>query len=60
MKSTSYKCSFFSNVIDSWNLLDADTQNQHNGLMFKKQISSNISVPPPTLPWVQENITYST
>jgi hypothetical protein len=46
MKSTSYKCSFFSNVIDSWNLLDADTQNQHNGLMFKKQISSNISVPP--------------
>jgi hypothetical protein len=27
--------------------------------MFKKQIRSNISVPPPILPWVQENTTYS-
>ena len=44
---TSYKCSFIPNVIDSWNLLDVDTQNQHSRLMFKKQIISNISVPPP-------------
>ena len=51
---------FFPNVIDSWNLLDVDTQNQHSRLMFKKQIRSNISVPPPILPWVQENTTYST
>jgi len=43
----------------NWNLLDVDTQNQHSRLMLKKQIRSNISVPPPTLPWVQENITYS-
>ena len=57
--TTSYKCSFFPNVIDSWNLLDVDTQDQHSRLMFKNQISSNISVPPPTLPWVQENIAYS-
>jgi len=57
--TTSYKCSFFPNVIDSWNLLDVDTQNQHSRLMFKKQIRSNISVPPPILPWVQENTTYS-
>jgi hypothetical protein len=35
------------NVIDSWNLLDVDTQNQHSRLMFKKQIRFNISVPPP-------------
>ena len=27
--------------------------------MFKKQIRSNISVPPPILPWVEENTTYS-
>ena len=47
------------NVIDSWNLLDVDTQNQHSRLMFKKQIRSNVSVPPPILPWVQENATYS-
>ena len=46
------------NVIDSWNLLDVDTQNQHSRLMFKKQIRSNISVPPPILPWVQEHTTY--
>ena len=45
--TTSYKCSFFPNVIDSWNLLDVDMQNQHSRLMFKKQIRSNISVPPP-------------
>jgi hypothetical protein len=57
--TTSYKCSCFPNVIDSWNLLDVDTQNQHSRLMFKKQIRSNISVPPPILPWVQENTTYS-
>jgi hypothetical protein len=37
----------FPNVIDSWNLLDVDTQNQHSRLMFKKQIRSNTSVPPP-------------
>ena len=43
----SYKCSCFPNVIDSWNLLDVDMQNQHSRLMFKKQIRSNISVPPP-------------
>jgi hypothetical protein len=48
--TTSYKCSCFPNVIDSWNLLDVDTQNQHSRLMFKKQIRSNISVPPPILP----------
>ena len=47
--TTSYKCSFFPNVIDSWNLLDVDMQNQHKRLMFKKQISYNISVPPPLL-----------
>ena len=35
------------NVIDSWNLLDVDMQNQHSRLIFKKQISSNVSVPPP-------------
>ena len=29
-KTTSYKCSFFPNVIDSWNLLDVDTRNQHS------------------------------
>ena len=57
--TTSYKCSCFPNVIDSWNLLDVDTQNQHSRLMFKKQIRSNISVPPPILPWVEENTTYS-
>ena len=45
--NTSYKCSCFPNVIDSWNLLDVDMQNQHSRLMFKKQIRSNISVPPP-------------
>ena len=45
--TTSYKCSFFPNVIDSWNLLDVDTQNQHSRLMLKKQIRSNVSVPPP-------------
>ena len=45
--TTSYKCIFFCNVIDSWNLLDVDTQNQHSRLMFKKQIRSNISVLPP-------------
>jgi hypothetical protein len=55
--TTSYKCSVFPNVIDSWNLLDVDTQHQHSRLMFKKQIRSNISVPPPILPWVQENTT---
>jgi hypothetical protein len=38
---------FPPNVIDSWNLLDVDTQNQHSRLMFKKQIRSNISVLPP-------------
>ena len=42
--TTSYKCSFFPNVIDSWNLLDVDTQNQHNRLVFKKQIRSNILI----------------
>ena len=36
---------FFPNVIDNWNSLEVDTQNQHSRLMFKKQISSNISVP---------------
>ena len=58
---TSYKCSFIPNVIVSWNLLDVDTQNQHSRLMFKKQIISNISVPPPPpiLSWIQENTTYS-
>jgi hypothetical protein len=45
--TTSYKCSFSPNVIDSWNLLDVDTQNQYSRLMFKKQIRSNISVLPP-------------
>jgi hypothetical protein len=45
--TTSYKCSFSPNVIDSWNLLDVDNQNQHSRLMFKKQIRSNISVLPP-------------
>ena len=45
--STSYKCIYFPNVIDSWNLLDVDTQNQHSRLMYKKQIRSNISVTPP-------------
>ena len=45
--STSYKCSVFPNVIDIWNLLDVDTQNQHSRLMFKKQIRFNISVPLP-------------
>ena len=50
---------FFPNVIDSWNLLDVDTQNQHSRLMFKTQIRSNISVPPPFFPCVQENTTYS-
>jgi hypothetical protein len=44
--TTSYKFSFFPNVIDSWKLLDVDTQNHHIRLMFKKQIRSNISVPP--------------
>jgi hypothetical protein len=38
---------FFPNVIDSWNSLDVDAQDQHSRLMFKKQISYNISVPPP-------------
>ena len=55
--TTTYKCSVFPNVIDSWNLFDVDTQNQHSRLMFKKQIRSNISVPPPILPWVKENTT---
>jgi hypothetical protein len=32
---------------------------KHSRLMFKKQIRSNISVPPPILPWVEENTTYS-
>jgi hypothetical protein len=45
--TTSYKCNFFPNVIDSWNSLDVDAQDQHSRLMFKKQISYNISVPPP-------------
>jgi hypothetical protein len=52
--TTSYKCNVFPNVIDSWNV---DTQNEHSRLMFKKQIRSNISVPPPILPWVKENTT---
>jgi hypothetical protein len=43
--TTSFKCGFLPNVIDSWNSLEVDTQNQHSRLMFKKQISSNISVP---------------
>ena len=47
--TTSYKCSFFPNVIDSWNLLDVDMQNQHSRLMFKKQIRSNIYIPPSPL-----------
>jgi hypothetical protein len=34
--TTSCKCSFFPNVIDSWNLHHVDTQNQHSRLMFKK------------------------
>jgi hypothetical protein len=50
---------FPPNVIDSWNLLDVDTQNQHSRLMFKKQIRSNISVLPPYFVLVQENTTYS-
>jgi hypothetical protein len=41
------------------NKLLADGHNQHSRLMFKKQIRSNISVPPRILPWVQENTTYS-
>ena len=45
--STSYKCIYFPNVIDSWNLLDVDTQNQHSRLMYKNEIRSNISVTPP-------------
>jgi hypothetical protein len=44
--TTSYKCSFFPNVIDSWNSLDVDTQNQHSRQMFKKQISYNICPSP--------------
>jgi hypothetical protein len=55
--TTTYKCSVFPNVIDSWNLFDVDTQNQHIRLMFKKQIRSNISVPPPIFSWVKENTT---
>ena len=32
--TTSYKCSVFPNVIiDSWNSLDVDTQNQHSTLV---------------------------
>jgi hypothetical protein len=44
--TTSNKCSFFPNVIDSWNLLDVDTQNQHSRLKLAYLSFDVLSVVP--------------
>lgn len=55
-RTSSYKNSFYPSVLDQWNQLDVDIQNLQSGAMFKKQISQEICVPPPSFEYGQRKL----